>query len=304
MKDKERKRQLVESNKYREYKDKRYAFFKNSGISPTKDNLSELGLDNEQDYLNCEQMRNSDHQQVKKIKNHLNYWIREVMVKGDRDIQIGFATFTFDSSKRRKEMNATTLKTYITRALHNENVLDYVLNVDYGHENDRLHYHAILILKGNACEVSNIKRQTKKGLWIKGKNIKCDFLSDYENKVGFYDIEPMRDNKHSAIKLSKYITKLVRHSIKEKQSYISVKKGSEYQEYVKSKKKLEFEKSKKNGLSQLDYYKQDLYKYPFVCDQDKLQMLANIENERIEEIERKIKKVKKKRKLLLGFSSS
>ena len=50
-------------------------------------------------------------------------------------------------------------------------------------------------------------------------------------------LEPIRENEKSKKKISNYISKLVMHSVKVQQRYISTKKGSNYQKSKKIEKK-------------------------------------------------------------------
>lgn len=108
-----------------------------------------------------------------------------------------------------------------------KNCDDFIINIDYGKENERLHFHCIMAKKYKDNEeekLIDVKRQNKKGQWKKGKKLVEDWLLKYEKEIGFYDAEPVKDNIYSAKKLSRYIDKLTMHSIKVKQNYVSVKK--------------------------------------------------------------------------------
>ena len=244
----------------------------------------------------CEQMKHARKEQVKKIRNHYQWWLR-------REYHIFFCTFTrSDVFKGTDE----TFKRYVVRVCGLV-FDDYIMNVDYGRKNERLHYHVLGALKKNQTyDLKQVKRQTKDGKWYTGKKLTNTFLEDYETRVGFYDAEPCKDDIKSAKKLSNYIDKLTLHSVKVKQSYVSVKKGTEYQEYMKQKKarekglKVEKEKSgvynAYKELKVLNRNKGLYYEYDYLMELDEIELRIAEEEERAYmEQQIKIQKARKKR---------
>lgn len=122
---------------------------------------------------------NSQNKRVKTLKKK----ITEMLSLG----KCCFLTLTFDDETL-QNTTAETRKDYVRRFLK-ENYSKYIANIDYGAKNGREHYHAIVLLN----ELANFKRWHKYGA-IKSKNIW---------------------QTNSEIKISKYITKLTNHAIKE-----------------------------------------------------------------------------------------
>lgn len=97
-----------------------------------------------------------------------------------------FLTLTF-TDKTLAKTSTETRRRYVTRAL--KKMSDkYVANIDYGSENEREHYHAIVV-----CD--NVDRKT----W---------------SRYGAINFERIRATSDS-VKLAKYIVKLTNHAIKE-----------------------------------------------------------------------------------------
>lgn len=242
MKNKEIKKNLILNGEYKNYTNQRHSFYKNQDFKSLQDINSFFDLlgnkyDNET-FTNCEQIRNARHKQITKLKDHFVYWYLE-------NYQIYFITFTYDTNKRRnknKSIKPETLKSYITRYLK-QNVDDYVLNVDYGTEHERLHYHALIAIKDKPnLELENYRytKTDKKGRTKTKEKMRftSQWLKDYENKIGFYQIEKARTNGIDITRLTKYIDKLTLHSIKVKQSYVGTMKGTQYQREKEYKKQL------------------------------------------------------------------
>lgn len=227
MENKEYKKKLIKNGTFKEYRESRFNHKKNGNYDLIDSDLYFHVANGEQfkkeELKACQQMYKARKEQVAKIRKHYIYWL-------NNDYDIFFLTFTYDDKKRRKEMKAPTLKRYCISAMSEFD--DYIINVDYGNQGERLHYHALgAIKKGKKLEYTKIKRQKKDNKWKTGLKMVNNSLLDYERKVGFYDCEICKDNEESAKKLSRYIDKLTLHSVKVKQSYCSVKKGSEYQNY-------------------------------------------------------------------------
>lgn len=158
----------------------------------------------------CERIRDSRKKQRQKVEKHLIYLLKRP------DLKCFFLSLTFNNDAL--QLKPDSRKQAIRRLL--QKFSDYVLNIDYGSENEREHYHAVVALPDD-YEVYEI--ETTKGT----KQCRCDILDEY--KYGFYNMEPIRCDSDSPKLLANYMNKLTSHSIKVKQSYISVKKGSDYQ---------------------------------------------------------------------------
>lgn len=209
MKDKELKRKLIIDGKLKPYKDKRNDIIKTYGY----DKLPIYIDTNDKENKALEQLRRANYEQSKKVEHHINFLFNQFQY-------IYFATFTFDN--RALSLTAYTRKQAVRRLL-SDYFDDFILNIDFGSENEREHYHAII------C--SNINNE-----YIENKHLKHSKLDTYD--LGFYSIEKVKIDDLDALRISKYTSKLTLHSIKVKQSYISVKKGSLYQQYQAIKREL------------------------------------------------------------------
>ena len=97
-----------------------------------------------------------------------------------------WVTLTFDDDTLSKT-SAETRRRYVQRFLLSQGCY-YVANIDYGKENGREHYHAIVV---------------------------ADFIYMNEWKYGFVYTETIKNHTKSATKLAKYVSKLTNHAIKE-----------------------------------------------------------------------------------------
>ena len=222
MKDKEKRKEILSNGTYRNYTEKRKkAFLSGHADACYKVNFDEdtgeiISTELNKEYFNiskedlheCERIRKCKKEQREKIENHIKY----LFDKSSYDLY--FITFNFHDDAL--ELSADTRKQKIRRLL-NKFCADYILNIDYGEDKGREHYHAIICLK---------------------KNSYTDYLNEYNHikikefdsyDYGNYDIQKIRTDEPDMKKLARYITKLTMHSIKVKQSYVSVKKGSDYQ---------------------------------------------------------------------------
>lgn len=234
MKNKELKRKLIENGSFDEYRKQRFSYFENEQYDKidSQEYCNKDGelMTSEEIKANSE-LKECRKKQVKKIRNQFEYWLNQ----RDR-YDIFFMTFTYDDKKRRKEMKTDQLKRYVIRSI-SPNVLDYSINIDYGEKNERLHFHGFIV-----CEKGHVKKTMRVKDEHKNRYInvsKLDFMEEYENKVGFYTAQGIyQDSEMVAKKISRYMAKIYQHSIKVKQSYVSTKKGSQYQEWKKRQEKI------------------------------------------------------------------
>ena len=204
------KRKLLEEGLYKQYMKNRKDLMKEGRYdllyNPNAYEMTKSQMDD------CELIRRSKNAQRKKIEDHLMF------LKDKKDYELYFGTFNFadfalDLKQETRKQNIRRLISPITE--------DFILNIDYGHQRRREHYHCILAFKkGNYHKYTN-----------EYGHIKIKELDEYS--LGFYDLEPIRTEDQDMKKLSRYISKLVLHSVKVNQQYISVKKGSDYQIYKK-----------------------------------------------------------------------
>ena len=156
----------------------------------------------------CELLYDSVRRQRRKIRNHIEY-----LVHNFPSSNLFFLTLTLSNDSL--SYSDKSLKNKIN--LFTSQFDDYLLNVDYGDKSDRKHYHAFVCFSPDTCYLNS------------DGYLKTHLLDNYD--LGLYDLQPFRGNDDYN-KISSYITKLVSHSLKVKQSYVSVKKGSAYQKHL------------------------------------------------------------------------
>lgn len=128
-------------------------------------------------------INNASYHRTKRLKERIEW-----MLEKDKGYFITL-TFTDDTLN---STSAETRKVYVKRWLK-ENCFYYVANIDYGSENKREHYHAVVILKDKRM---NFKEWHKYGA----------LLSETINTSR---------SKKTSLKLAKYVDKLTNHAIKE-----------------------------------------------------------------------------------------
>lgn len=194
----ERKKFILE-NFITKYKETKKECIKNNIYEKTEDIY---GI--EEDILkDCIRIDKARYQQIKRLKEHIEYLTL--------DNNCYFVTFNFNDKALKNS------KRYRKQQINNiiKDFDDYIINIDYGKKNKREHYHCII--KG----INDI--------YIKDNHLKSKILDNY--KLGYYDIQRVRTNTDR--RLANYINKLTMHSVKIEQSYISTKKGSEWQKIKK-----------------------------------------------------------------------
>lgn len=232
MKNRELRKQLLEDGTFREYTEKRKELIdtgqaeemdlildKTTGevISKNKPNGELFGM--EQSIAEeCEGIRKCRDKQRKKIQDHIRF-----MLINEYDVFFTTMTLT-DDALQKSDRNQ---KRAINRCY--EICEDYLYNVDYGKTTGRKHFHGVIAMKPGTYTLE--QRRDKKGhlSW---------HIPELEQRYhnGFIGIEPFRGNSDeekdkSAEKIAKYETKLTQHSLKVQQSYVTVKKGTEYQQH-------------------------------------------------------------------------
>lgn len=104
-----------------------------------------------------------------------------------------FLTLTFDDNKCSFENTSSeTRRKYIRRYLKSLGC-DYVANIDFGEENAREHYHAVV----------NLEKLSQKQ------------IKEYFNKYGAIKVKKISCSKNDIRRLAHYINKLTNHAIKE-----------------------------------------------------------------------------------------
>lgn len=225
MKDKEQRTYLIENGIYKQYINERKMLIKNGVVFITNDfklNYSLFTIPYENLKI-CERIRRCYKAQREKVEYHIMYLFNK------KDWDLFFVTFTFTDKALTTKPN--TRKQNIIRLLSRCD--DYILNIDYGTNTDREHYHSILAIRKGTYEIRK-----------ENGHIKLSILDNY--KMGTYDVKEIRKTDDDKKRLSRYIAKLTMHSVKVKQKYISVKKGSEYQMNKKIKKKVMYQSRGEN----------------------------------------------------------
>lgn len=206
-----RRREAIQQDRAKEMYKTEQTYIELTGEIRERDvlNAEFFGLE-EGEALECERIRRSRSEQRRRVQEHLDFLLNQDVT------DVYFATFTFTD----EYLNSTkpnTRKQRVRRLLRCCD--DYILNVDYGKENGREHYHAIISLRKGSYTVTD-KKKTK-----------IDLFEKYAS-TGFYSLEKVKKDGKSAKRLARYETKLTMHSVKVRQQYISVKKGSPYQQYA------------------------------------------------------------------------
>lgn len=235
MKNKERKKELIENGMYAKYGKDKYDLYKqNYDFNERDKKLEELyGDDKEllQELMECKK------KQKQKIMKQYLYWTK---IQKKQPIIPIFATFTY-SDKKAKEISPENLKRRARRVL-DALTEDYALNIDYGTENERMHYHALIYVNEALTLLYGMQPATEIHEEVKNKKlvefINLEEAKNYEKNTGYlyFELVDTEDEKSNE-KMAKYMAKLTLHALKVKQKYVSVKKGTQYQEYKKEYEK-------------------------------------------------------------------
>lgn len=176
----ERKALAIESGCSHKYRQFRYACYKNEE-EKINTLYSDLKCCYDDDLIKeSSRLYESQKKRVKTLKNKI-----KTMLSNGKCI---FLTLTFKPDTL-ESTTPETRKDYVRRFLK-ENYDKYIANIDYGARNGREHYHAVCLLDNT---LANFNTWHKYGA-VKSENIW---------------------QTNSDIKISKYITKLTNHAIKE-----------------------------------------------------------------------------------------
>lgn len=229
MKNKEKRRILLENGKFRDYTKKR----KTAILGNTPEVMFEMDINEDtgevlgsrlsenyfemeaEELEECERIRDCKKKQRNKIEEHIQF----LFDKTKNDVYFVTFNFTDDALSKRTDTRRQKI-----RRLLNKVCDDYILNIDYGEQKGREHYHGIIALRTGTYE----KYVTR---YKQFEHIKIKELDEYN--FGNYDLEEIRTDDLSKKKLARYISKLTLHSVKVNQRYVSVKKGSPYQKHKK-----------------------------------------------------------------------
>lgn len=217
MKNKDLRKAIVEDGTLTMYTSKRAELVQTGKLDLIED-PSTYGLIPEL-MKECENARISRKKQREKVEEHIRYLIDN---QEELDVDLYFGTWTF--SEISLNYRPETRKKAVTRLL-GRTCEDFMTNIDFGAENEREHYHGIIAIPRGTYQITSKVYSKKYHCYL----YNIDILDEYK-KYGFYDLQEINCNDLSAELIAKYITKLTQHSIKVKQNYVSVKKGSSYQE--------------------------------------------------------------------------
>ena len=153
-------------------------------------NTSKMGLDtalerqffysqnSPDEWQEARRVANSNFKQIDRLKHR----IKKICDTSKNPV---FVTLTFDDNSL-QDTSPETRRKYVSRFLK-EHCSRYVANIDYGSQNGREHYHAVVDDRFNPTE------------W----------------KCGNCDVKAIRNGSEDKTKLAKYITKLTNHAIKD-----------------------------------------------------------------------------------------
>ena len=176
---------------------------------------------NQNDLNDCERIRKAVKNQRERVEDHIEYLLQR------KDLECFFLTFTFTDEALR--LKKDTRKQAVRRIL-TDNTDDYILNIDFGKETDREHYHAFVSCpKDESRAYMKTCEDGKERLFLKG-------IDEYT--LGFTYTERVNNDPNGKERLARYMSKLTLHSVKVNQQYISVKKGSDFQQFKKAKKRV------------------------------------------------------------------
>lgn len=132
----------------------------------------------------------SRYKRSSRIKEIIKEWL---VISQWYDSKILFITLTFNNETL-QDTSEKTRRRYITRALKQVSRY-YLANQDFGADNEREHYHALLLLK-------------------KGEKVNRNYMKQYWC-YGFSNTKEVRLDLTDLTKVSKYVSKLTNHAIKE-----------------------------------------------------------------------------------------
>lgn len=152
---------------------------------------------------------NIEYEKILKARYNKNERIKQHIVYGLTHYKRAyFATFTFNDTfinkcdRTQRDAIKSPLKSFC---------IDYILNVDYGTQTERKHYHAILFLNDDLEKIT-----TKEKHYNKKQKRYIDLLVNLPGyNAGFSSFEPIGNTKEDIQRLKKYINKLSNHCTKD-----------------------------------------------------------------------------------------
>ena len=152
--------------------------------------LSQISDD---DLKDCQRLISSTKSKTQRIRKRIHTML--FYLEYHINLTAYFITFTFND-KTLQSTSEDTRHQYVFRTLKNTSgMIDYIANIDYGTENEREHYHGIILVDKN-FELDKENKKSFKG-W----------------KHGFSNLKKIVIKNEKA--LSKYLNKFTNHSKKE-----------------------------------------------------------------------------------------
>lgn len=223
MQDKELKKLLIENGALDKYRARSYELFK-QGINHDE-RLKTLKKEFK-DFKALYQLMRARHEQKKKVLKQFIYY-------KERDYKIYFLTLTI-----KDEILNTTEERYLKRRAIEalENADDFSINIDFGDDTERMHWHGLYFSKNGLNVIEKEKHKTKKEKYITVLKTDDKPLNDYAENTGNITIQEVKTGTEKCV--CNYLSKITQHSIKIKQKYISTRKGSPYNEYKEHNRKI------------------------------------------------------------------
>ena len=245
MQEKELKKLLIENGTLDNYRARSFKLYKEG---KNHDERLEILKNEYKDFKALYQLMRARLEQKKKVLKQIGYYL-------ERDYKIYFLTLTI-----KDEILNTTEERYLKRRAIEalENADDFSINIDFGDETERMHWHGLYFSKKGLNVIKKEKHKTKKGSYITVLKTDDKPLNNYAENTGNITIQEVKKGTEECV--CRYLSKITQHSIKIKQKYISTRKGSPYNEYKEHNKKIRHYQS-------LNY---DIYSLPSTLRQNSI----------------------------------
>lgn len=243
MHNRELKQELITKEIYQQYCNVHNNLFIN-GLDP-EDRKHYVFL-NDAEYKACNQLRRAKQIQRNRIIKWLDYYMKQ------KDLIILFGTQTFNESalKKSRQARAKAIQRELTQ------FVDYVSNIDYGKQNEREHYHFVVIARPEDLKEVTWSIDKKTGRpYVLSFPITEQFLTLGYQKWEKIDLNDPKIGE----KVSGYIAKLVNHSLKVEQTKLGYKRNSPYQAFKADFRHLKVRSRCHLPIRQEDY--SDAYKW-------------------------------------------
>lgn len=135
-----------------------------------------------EEFDECQRIAKADYTRKRRLQIRINYLLEHY--------DCYFLTLTFTDTVL-QNTTSDTRKKYITNFLSSLNTY-YIANKDFGTQNSREHYHCII-----------------------ARRIPTEKLTEYIEKYGACYAEPIKKSELASLRLSKYVSKLTNHAVKE-----------------------------------------------------------------------------------------